>query len=146
MWNNCLLNNLTCCIENSVSLSYPLSPCLSSPLQGIMLHFPVLSSKPLTASVSSTTQFTRGALRSFRDARMKNTVSNPTDSCSLSASCCVKLTRLQLIISGIWFQTSSEQGFTEVKSGHNTFLQNRKIVLFILLVMQIQSYSSKKSP
>lgn len=54
------------------------TPSLSfcSPFQGMMQPFPVLSSKLLTASVSFITQFTRGALRSFKDARMRKTVSD----------------------------------------------------------------------
>lgn len=43
--------------------------------QGMMQLFPVLLSKLLTALVSFITRFTRGALRSFKDAKMKNTVS-----------------------------------------------------------------------
>lgn len=41
-----------------------------------MLQFPVLLLKLLTTSVSFTTPFTSGASRSFKDAKMRNTVSN----------------------------------------------------------------------
>lgn len=44
--------------------------------QGMTLRSPVLLSKQSTASVSFTTRFTRGASRSFKDAKTRNTVSD----------------------------------------------------------------------
>lgn len=61
-------------VSKILILSFPPSPS-SSLFQGTTPQFPALLSKLSTASASFITRFTRGASRSFKDAKMRNTVS-----------------------------------------------------------------------
>lgn len=67
------LMRLLCLHEQNINSLFP-SPS-SSLFQGTTPRFPALLSKLLTASASFITPFTRGASRSFKDAKMRNTVS-----------------------------------------------------------------------
>ena len=97
--------------------------CFCFLFQGMMQQFLVLLWKLLTISVSFTTLFTRGALRSFRDVKTRNTVSN------CNCTCFWEQKVLQLI------ETSNDNRFLRLVFTH-----------FYVLARKIERFSLTKNP